>query len=182
MENVNGINSVWGVLHCGVNPGGPCNETTGLGNSRTCPGASCQSAFHTYRFEWDRAVTPNALRWYVDDQLFHSVTQNQLDATTWANMTDHAGYFLLLNLAIGGAFPNALGGSTPTAETVPGKPMLIDYVGVWTKGGGGTTEPPTVPPTDPPSSSSTLALRSAAWPRGHPVGRLVGDGRLGRGR
>ncbi|MFJ2092325.1 glycoside hydrolase family 16 protein [Streptomyces sp. NPDC087901] len=161
MENVNGINSVWGVLHCGVNPGGPCNETTGLGNSRTCPGASCQSAFHTYRFEWDRAVAPNALRWYVDDQLFHSVTQNQLDATTWANMTDHAGYFLLLNLAIGGAFPNALGGSTPTSETVPGRPMLVDYVGVWTKGGGGTTEPPTDPPTDPPSGSSTLALRSA---------------------
>ncbi|MEV0873782.1 glycoside hydrolase family 16 protein [Streptomyces sp. NPDC049950] len=156
MENVNGINSVWGVLHCGVNPGGPCNETTGLGNSRTCPGASCQSAFHTYRFEWDRAVTPNALRWYVDDQLFHSVTQAQLPAATWANMTDHAGYFLLLNLAIGGAFPNALGGSTPTAETVPGRPMLVDYVGVWTKAGG-TTEPP----TDPPTGSSTLVLRSA---------------------
>ena len=37
MENVNGINSVWGVLHCGVNPGGPCNETQGLGASRACP-------------------------------------------------------------------------------------------------------------------------------------------------
>lgn len=23
MENVNGIDRVWGVLHCGVNPGGP---------------------------------------------------------------------------------------------------------------------------------------------------------------
>ncbi|MGO4428370.1 1,3-beta-glucanase, partial [Streptomyces sp. MCAF7] len=65
MENVNGINSVWGVLHCGVNPGGPCNETTGVGASRACPGASCQSAFHTYRFEWDRSTTPNQLRWYV---------------------------------------------------------------------------------------------------------------------
>lgn len=156
MENVNGLNSVWGVLHCGVNPGGPCDETTGLGNSRACPGASCQSAFHTYRFEWDRSVTPEALRWYVDGQLFHSVTKSQLGAATWADMTDHAGYFLLLNLAIGGAFPNALGGSTPTAETVPGRPMLVDYVGVWTRGGGGTTDPP----TDPPSGSSTLALRS----------------------
>lgn len=30
MENVNGIDSVWGVFHCGVNPGGPCNETDGI--------------------------------------------------------------------------------------------------------------------------------------------------------
>ncbi|WP_326679740.1 glycoside hydrolase family 16 protein [Streptomyces sp. NBC_01237] len=158
MENVNGINSVWGVLHCGVNPGGPCNETSGIANNRACPGASCQSAFHTYRFEWDRSATPNALRWYVDDQLFHTVTQNQLDAGTWANMTDHAGYFVLLNLAIGGAFPDALAGRTPTADTVPGRPMLIDYVGVWTRGGSGPTDPPD--PTDPPTGSSTLALRS----------------------
>lgn len=130
MENVNGINSVWAVLHCGVNPGGPCNETTGLGANRACPGSSCQSAFHTYRFEWDRSSSPNALRWYVDDQLYHTVTQAQLDATTWNNMTQHAGYFILLNVAIGGAFPDALGGPTPTPATVPGRPMLVDYVGV----------------------------------------------------
>ncbi|MFD8919280.1 glycoside hydrolase family 16 protein [Streptomyces sp. NPDC059569] len=163
MENVNGINSVWGVLHCGVNPGGPCNETTGLGANRACPGASCQSAFHTYRFEWDRAVTPNELRWYVDDQLFHTVRQNQMDAGTWANMTDHAGYFILLNVAIGGAFPDALGGRTPTAATVPGRPMLVDYVAVWTRGGTPPTNPPTDPPTDPPpSGSSTLYARTGA--------------------
>lgn len=42
MENVNGINAVWGVFHCGVNPGGPCHETDGLPNSRQCPGTPCQ--------------------------------------------------------------------------------------------------------------------------------------------
>ncbi|MEW9548044.1 glycoside hydrolase family 16 protein [Nonomuraea sp. NPDC050783] len=145
MENVNGINSVWGVLHCGVNPGGPCNETTGLGASRACPGSTCQSAFHTYRFEWDRAASPNQLRWYVDGQQFHSVSQSQFDATTWSNMTGHAGYFLLLNVAMGGAFPNALGGSTPTAATVPGRPMVVDYVAVWQSGSGGTPNPTTTP-------------------------------------
>ncbi len=72
MENVNGINSVWGVLHCGVNPGGPCNETNGLGNSRVCPGTCCQAGFHTYRFEWDTSISPNQFRWYVDGQQFHS--------------------------------------------------------------------------------------------------------------
>ncbi|PRX69347.1 beta-glucanase (GH16 family) [Nonomuraea fuscirosea] len=143
MENVNGLNSVWAVLHCGVNPGGPCNETTGLGASRACPGSTCQSAFHTYRFEWDRSVSPNQLRWYVDGQQFHSVNQAQFDATTWSNMTGHAGYFLLLNVAMGGAFPNALGGQTPTAATVPGRPMTVDYVAVWQSGSnGGPTDPP----------------------------------------
>ncbi|MEU4510137.1 glycoside hydrolase family 16 protein [Nonomuraea wenchangensis] len=148
MENVNGINSVWGVLHCGVNPGGPCNETTGLGASRACPGSTCQSAFHTYRFEWDRSVSPNQLRWYVDGQQFHGVNQSQFDATTWANMTGHAGYFLLLNVAMGGAFPNALGGQTPTAATVPGRPMVVDYVAVWQSGAGSTPDP-TITPTSP---------------------------------
>ncbi|MER5887621.1 glycoside hydrolase family 16 protein [Streptomyces sp. NPDC001941] len=156
MENVNGIDSVWGVLHCGVNPGGPCGETTGIGANRACPGSTCQSAFHTYRFEWDRSASPNELRWYVDGQLFHRVDENRVGASAWADMTSHAGYFVLLNVAIGGAFPDALGGPTPTAATVPGRPMLVDYVAVWTRGGG-TTPPPTDPP---PSGSAQLYLRT----------------------
>ncbi|MEU1802295.1 glycoside hydrolase family 16 protein [Streptomyces sp. NPDC019937] len=142
MENVNGLNSVWGTLHCGVSPNGPCRETSGLGANRACPGSTCQSAFHTYRFEWDRSTTPNQLRWYVDGTQFHSVGQDQVDAATWSNMTDHAGYFILLNVAIGGGFPDGVKGSpTPTAATVPGHPMLVDYVAVWTRGGGGGTDP-----------------------------------------
>jgi beta-glucanase (GH16 family) len=138
MENVNGLNNVWGVLHCGVSPGGPCNETNGIGNSRPCPGASCQSAFHTYRFEWDRSISPNQLRWYVDDQQFHSVSQGQLPADTWNNMTSHAGYFILLNVAMGGGFPDGVAGhATPTGATVAGRPMVVDYVAVWTRGSGG---------------------------------------------
>ncbi|MEV6711109.1 glycoside hydrolase family 16 protein [Lentzea sp. NPDC051208] len=134
MENVNGINSVWGVLHCGVNPGGPCNETNGLGASRACPGSQCPGNFHTYRFEWDRSVSPNQLRWYVDGQQFHTVRQNQMDATSWNNMTSHQGYFILLNVAMGGAFPNGVAGrGTPVPETTPGRSMAVDYVAVWTR-------------------------------------------------
>lgn len=162
MENVNGINSVWGVLHCGVNPGGPCNETTGIVANRACPGSSCQSAFHTYRFEWDASVSPQVVRWFVDGQQFHSVSQNQVDATTWANMTTHSGYFVLLNVAIGGAFPNNNSGTTtPGPGIVPGRPMVVDYVTVTTRGsgGGGTTTPPTTTPpttiTTPPSGGGS---------------------------
>ncbi|MFC4005755.1 glycoside hydrolase family 16 protein [Nonomuraea purpurea] len=160
MENVNGINSVWGVLHCGVSPGGPCQETTGLAANRACPGSTCQAAYHTYRFEWDRSVSPNQLRWYVDGQQFHSVNQSQFDATTWNNMTGHAGYFLLLNVAMGGAFPNALGGSTPTPDTVPGRPMMVDYVAVWQSGSTGPT--PTNPPGGVDARSTIQAERYQA--------------------
>ncbi|MFD2767262.1 carbohydrate-binding protein [Micromonospora eburnea] len=148
MENVNGINSVWGVLHCGVAPGGPCDEFNGIGSSRACPGGTCQSAFHTYRFEWDASVSPQQLRWYVDGQLFHSVSQSQV-GTYWGQMTSHGGYFLLLNVAMGGGFPNGVAGTTtPTSATVSGRPMLVDYVAVYTRGGGNppTTTPPTTPP------------------------------------
>ena len=161
MENVNGINSVWAVLHCGVAPGGPCNEFNGLGANRPCPGASCQSAFHTYRFEWDRSVSPNQLRWYVDGQQFHSVSQNQLPAGTWDQMTGHAGYFIILNVAVGGAFPDGVSGvRTPTGATVPGRPMVVDYVGVWTRGGD-STPPPTDPPPPPPGDRDAYSTIQA---------------------
>jgi hypothetical protein len=163
MENVNGLNSVWGVLHCGVNPGGPCNETTGIASNRACPGSTCQAGFHTYRFEWDTSISPNQFRWYVDGQQFHSVSQGQLPADTWNSMTSHAGYYLLLNVAIGGAFPDALAAPTPRAETVPDRPMVVDYVAVSTRGGGGgdPTTPPTTPPTNPPGGGSAYSTIQA---------------------
>ena len=142
MENVNGANTVWGTLHCGVAPGGPCNEFNGIGGSRSpCPGASCQSAFHTYSIEWDRSVNPQQLRWYVDGQQYHTVNSTQVDATTWANATNH-GFFIILNVAIGGSWPG-----NPTGSTASGVPMLVDYVAVYSAGGGGgpTTPPPTTP-------------------------------------
>ncbi|MCT2585317.1 glycoside hydrolase family 16 protein [Actinophytocola gossypii] len=156
MENVNGINSVWGVLHCGVAPGGPCNENNGLGASRPCPGASCQSAFHTYRFEWDDGA--NELRWYVDGQQYHSVSESQIGADAWNQMTTHAGYFIILNVAMGGAFPNGVAGrGTPVPETVPGHPMLVDYVAVFSRGGGDGGDP-----GDPPGDGGSAYDRIQA--------------------
>ncbi|MET7641644.1 glycoside hydrolase family 16 protein [Streptomyces sp. NPDC005438] len=137
MENVNGLNSVWGVLHCGVNPGGPCDETEGIADSRECPGQTCQSGFHTYALELDRSGDTEELRWYVDDQQYHSVTEEQVGADTWKDATDH-GHFLLLNLAMGGAFPDKEAGfATPTEATKPGASLLVDHVSVSRSGGEG---------------------------------------------
>jgi hypothetical protein len=140
MENVNGINKTWATMHCGTGSGGPCNETTGLGNSTACPNTTCQSGFHTYTMEWDRSVSPEAIRFYVDGVNYQTVTASQVDATTWANATNH-GFFVILNVAMGGAFPAAFGGG-PTSATESGHPMLVDYVQVLSSSGGGTTTPP----------------------------------------
>ncbi|MFF3612240.1 glycoside hydrolase family 16 protein [Streptomyces sp. NPDC002580] len=143
MENVQGLNKVWATVHCGSNPGGPCNETTGIGNSVACPNTTCQSGFHTYSMEWDRSGSVEAIRFYVDGVNYHTVNANQVDATTWANATRH-GYFVILNVAMGGGFPDAFGGGLD-GDTQPGHPMVVDYVQVLQSGsgGGGTTPPPT---------------------------------------
>ncbi|MCB5909906.1 glycoside hydrolase family 16 protein [Streptomyces pinistramenti] len=131
MENVNGANQVWATLHCGVSPGGPCNETQGKGSSRECPGAACQAGFHTYALELDRTDSAaESLNWYVDGQRFHTVTSAEMDADTWAKATHH-GHFLLLNLAMGGGFPDGVAGrATPTDTTAPGGSLLVDRVAV----------------------------------------------------
>ncbi|UGY90613.1 glycoside hydrolase family 16 protein [Streptomyces gobiensis] len=134
MENVNGLDRTWGVLHCGVNPGGPCKETEGLGGSAECPG--CADDFHTYALELDRTGSTEYLRWYLDGREYHSVSSADMDAKTWADATHH-GHFVLLNLAMGGAFPDAVAGHpTPTDATEPGAFMLVDYVSVQQSGGG----------------------------------------------
>lgn len=133
MENVNAENRVYGVLHCDVSPGGACKETDGLVNSRECPGETCQAAFHTYRFEWDRTSDVEELRWYVDGQQFHTVKETDVTPEAWTNMTSHEGYYLLLNVAIGGQFPDKNAGFTTTEATEPGHPMLVDYIAVYNR-------------------------------------------------
>ncbi|MDI1466031.1 ricin-type beta-trefoil lectin domain protein [Catellatospora sp. KI3] len=139
MEDINGRSSEFATLHCGVAPGGPCNEYTGLGSGeRACGG--CQTGFHTYAMELDRSVSPEQIRWYLDGSNFFTVNANQVDATTWNNATHH-GFFMILNVAIGGSFPGAFGGG-PTGSTVSGVPMIVDYVAAYTAGGGGGNPQP----------------------------------------
>ncbi len=145
LEDINSRSSVFGTLHCGVNPGGPCNESTGIGSGeRACSG--CQTGYHTYAVEIDRSTSPEQIRWYLDGSNYFTVRANQVDATTWANAVDHP-FFIILDLAMGGGFPNAFGGG-PFASTVSGGAMNIDYVAVYNKaagggggGGGGGTGP-----------------------------------------
>ncbi|KAK0125660.1 hypothetical protein ONS95_000337 [Cadophora gregata] len=132
MENVNGLNNVAGTLHCDVNPGGVCDETNGISSKSPCgSGAPCQGNFHTFAVVVDRSVSPETLSWEVDGTTYQTVTETQLGSELWAT-TVHHGHFILLNLAIGGSFPNNVQGSTtPIEATRPGVPMRVEYVAVY---------------------------------------------------
>ncbi len=136
MEDINARSSVFGTLHCGTYPGGPCNEPTGIGSGeRPCSG--CQTAYHTYAVQIDRSVSPEQIRWYLDGTNYFTVSANQVDPTTWANAVDHP-FFIIFDLAMGGGFPAAFGGG-PNSSTVSGGQLNVDYVAVYNKppGGGG---------------------------------------------
>jgi beta-glucanase (GH16 family) len=127
MENVNGHDSVWQTLHCGVPVGGPCKEPSGISSGELpCPG--CRTALHTYALEYDRSTNPEQLRWYVDDKNTFTLRADQVEKTVWTAANQH-GFFVILNVAIGGAFPAPYGGG-PTGATRPGVPMLVDRVAV----------------------------------------------------
>jgi F5/8 type C domain/Glycosyl hydrolases family 16 len=151
LEDINGRSSVFGTLHCGTNPGGVCNESTGIGSGeRACAG--CQTAYHTYAVQIDRSVSPEQIRWYLDGANYFTVNATQVDATTWANAVDHP-FFIIYDLAMGGGFPAAFGGG-PNASTISGGQMNIDYVAVYNKPPNGTGGGSNIAQGKPTTSSS----------------------------
>jgi beta-glucanase (GH16 family) len=128
MENVNGRSSVWQTLHCGDPVGGPCQEPDGI-SSGEMPCPNCQTGFHTYAVEYDRSVSPERLRWFLDGKNTFTVTADRVDKTTWEQANQH-GFFIIFNVAVGGVFPAKLGGR-PTPATRSGVPMLVDKVVVY---------------------------------------------------
>jgi carbohydrate binding protein with CBM6 domain len=158
-ESVNGVNRNWSTLHCGYAAqwGGPCNEPVGLTNGGVAPPTGdLWGQQHVFAFEWDRSGSADVMRWYVDSTQVHTIRQSQVPADVWRSLSEHAGHRLILNVAIGGQFPAALGGG-PTDATRPGVPMLVDYVKIAYRGSGATPSPsPTSPsPTSPTTSPST---------------------------
>ncbi|KAK2024772.1 beta-glucanase [Colletotrichum zoysiae] len=131
MENINAISEAWGTMHCDVNPGGACNENNGLSGNLTCAGSKCQGNFHIYAVEVDRSTSPESVNWYLDDVLYWTVKETDLPAGIWTQ-TAHVPYFLVLNLAIGGSFPDKVYGSTtPIADTVSGGVFGAEWVAVY---------------------------------------------------
>jgi Carbohydrate binding module (family 6) len=140
MEDVNALSEVSGTLHCGVDPGGPCNETDGLGSGLvSCSG--CQTSYNTYSVIINRTNTSDeSITYYLNGNAYYTVSESQVGTSTWEAAVDH-GFFLILDVAIGGAYPNGVCGcTTPASSTSSGAAMGVSYVAVYTttgSGGGG---------------------------------------------
>jgi hypothetical protein len=145
MEDVNALSDVAGTIHCGVDPGGPCNEPNGIGSGLTaCNG--CQSGYHTYTMILNRTNPSNeSITFYLDGNQYFSVSESQVGTATWQAAYDH-NLSIILDLAMGGGFPNGVCNcTTPTSSTASGGTMSVAYVAAYSTGSGGGTPPPPPP-------------------------------------
>lgn len=138
LEGANGEPVAYQALHCGWAPGGPCNEFTGLtGNANFTRGE-----FHQVAVEIDRTNAGGdwkgeTLSWLIDGvRVKRLVGRTFRDEWVWTNVT-RSPKFVLLNVAVGGAFPdNVLNPAkvrTPVDQTVGGEgsSMEVEYVAVF---------------------------------------------------
>ncbi|KAI1366144.1 glycoside hydrolase family 16 protein [Xylaria arbuscula] len=119
-EQVNGLATGHGTLHCGSESGGPCHETTG--RSGTVPMAL--NGFHTWSVKIDltnsdwRAQT---ISFQVDGNTYYTVSGADLnDAPVWSTLA-HSPLYMILNVAVGGNWPGA-----PNAATLDGYGAMME--------------------------------------------------------
>lgn len=107
--------TVHGTIH-GPGYSGCC----GVSGSHTLPSGDLSDDFHIFAVEWE----PETIRWYIDDTNFFTATINDIPpGTEW--VFDHP-FFLLMNVAVGGAWPGY-----PDDTTVFPQTMTVDYVRVY---------------------------------------------------
>jgi len=117
MENIGKEPSiVHGTIH---GPG--YSGSAGIGDLYALPvGKRFADDSHIFAVEWE----PNAIRFYVDGDLYTTRTRSDLPrGQKW--VFDHP-FFLLMNVAVGGGWPGS-----PDASTVFPQAMLVDYVRVY---------------------------------------------------
>lgn len=103
----NNQNVIYGSLHYPGNSAG--NAVT---NNATFPGVS--TGFKVYKVLW----TPNSIKFYVDNVLFHTFINN-------ANVPFNNDFFLILNVAMGGTFAGSVDPAFSQSS------MEVDYVRVY---------------------------------------------------
>jgi hypothetical protein len=121
MEHINFENITHGTIHW--DSGGHASY------GGATPGIDV-TQYHLYGIEWDQ----NAIRWYIDGaKYFEANIQNSINSTE----EFHRPFFLILNLAMGGAWPG-----NPNAQTASTQTLRVDYIRVYQQG----TTPPPPPP------------------------------------
>jgi beta-glucanase (GH16 family) len=116
MENIGEAGRVYSTLH-----GPEYSGAHGISAKYDLPaGEVVNTGFHVYAVEW----SPNNIRFYFDDKLIAERTPADLPAgAKW--VYDHP-FFVILNVAVGGAWPGY-----PDETTAFPQRMLVDYVRVY---------------------------------------------------
>ncbi|MFN7944988.1 MAG: family 16 glycosylhydrolase [Blastocatellia bacterium] len=132
MEHIGQPSTVYSHLH---GPGATYPANAHLQGIFNLPnGAQFSSDYHVFALEWE----PNELRWYVDGSLSKTVRPTEMPTgSTWVF---NRPFFVLLNLAVGGNWPNDVFCLSQNQSsdcylaalnsTLP-KDMLVDYVRVY---------------------------------------------------
>lgn len=86
--------------------------------------ARFDDGFHIFGVEW----SPERINWYVDGDLYQSLTPNDVSMETNGNGTwvFNRPFHIILNVAVGGNLPGS-----PDENTVFPQQMLVDYVRVY---------------------------------------------------
>ncbi|PHH51559.1 hypothetical protein CFIMG_003190RAa [Ceratocystis fimbriata CBS 114723] len=135
-ETVNGDATSLHTVHCGTNPGGPCNEPNGL--SKRIDGGAPSGQWITASVTIDRSNAggdwrAESLKWRMNGKVVNTLLGSDVgDKDAWAALA-HDDHFLLLNVAVGGALPNAMASSsTPMTSTEGGvgSAMQVSHVAV----------------------------------------------------
>ena len=108
-----------GIVH-GTIHGPGYSGANGIGFPLSLRVGRFADQYHVFAAEWK----PSQIHFYVDDQLYATITPANLPPKTkW--VYDHP-FFIILNLAIGGDWPGS-----PDATTTFPQTMLVDYVRVY---------------------------------------------------
>ncbi|RKU40838.1 hypothetical protein DL546_004017 [Coniochaeta pulveracea] len=127
-EQVNGQLTGYGTAHCGVFPGGVCNESEGKAGTTGIPAGD---GFHTWSIKIDRSSndwTQEVIEWSMDGNVYHTLRGAELgDQGVWGTLA-HSPLFIILNLAVGGDWPGAPNDATQDGY---GSMMEVGYVAVY---------------------------------------------------
>jgi hypothetical protein len=131
MENIGYADWISGALH------GPGYYGAGsVGGQITMPNSVAN--WHEYRVDWD----PTYVQWYVDGVLRFTANRADVEGQRGQWVYDHD-HYLILNLALGGDYPQGYNGETGAGSGFRGLPLStinmlplrveVDYVRVFQK-------------------------------------------------